>query len=111
MRALPEITVRDAYDRQRTGALLVDVREPHEWAAGHAPEALHLPLSAFDPAALPADRELLFVCHLGGRSAQATAFFVAGGRSALNVQGGMRAWRDAGFAVVDDSGSPGAILD
>jgi rhodanese-related sulfurtransferase len=55
--------------------LLVDVREPHEWEAGHIPGSMLLPLSAFDPAALPAPngRRIVLSCRSGKRSLTAAA--------------------------------------
>ena len=41
---VPEITADEAQAAIATGALLLDVREPDEWEAGHAPDALHLPM-------------------------------------------------------------------
>ena len=42
---------------------VVDVREPHEFAAGHIPEAVNLPLSRFDPEELPSDKPLILICQ------------------------------------------------
>jgi len=50
---------------------LVDVREPHEYAAGHVAGATSLPLSAFDPARLPKGKPIVLICQAGARSAQA----------------------------------------
>ena len=106
--SLPSTTVTSL----TPGALLLDVREPHEWAAGHAPDAVHVPLQQV-PARLdelPRDRPVDVVCHLGGRSAQATAFLRAHGVDARNVEGGMDAWERAGLPVVTDAGTPGVVV-
>ena len=54
--------------------VLVDVREPHEFAAGHIPGSVSHPLSAFDPTALPLAEEgqrIVFSCAAGVRSVRA----------------------------------------
>ena len=58
----------------KSGAILLDVREDDEWAAGHAPEAVHVPMSQFLSRLddVP-EGPLAVVCRVGGRSAQVTA--------------------------------------
>ncbi|MFL6138908.1 MAG: rhodanese-like domain-containing protein [Frankiaceae bacterium] len=92
-------------------AYVLDVREPEEWSAGHVPDAVHLPLGHL-PARLadvPADREVVVVCRVGSRSAQATAFLNAHGRTAVNLDGGMIAWAAAGRPMVSETGGPPAV--
>ena len=60
--------------------VLVDVREPHEFAAGHIPGAVSQPLSTFDPSALPQGKRVVFSCAAGVRSVRALEF-AQGGRS------------------------------
>ena len=98
---VPEIPARDAQQRQKDGALLVDVREPHEWRSGHAPNAKHIPLGQLSQhlPTLPREREILFICRSGNRSGQATALARNAGLSATNVSGGMIAWTAAGLPV------------
>ena len=82
--------------------VVLDVREPHEWAAGHIDGAIHIPLGEI-PARVgeldPSARTLV-VCHLGGRSARATQWLHAQGHDVVNVAGGMEAWELAGRPVV-----------
>ena len=87
---------------------LLDVREPDEWAAGHAPTARHLPMSELIARIdeLPDDDPLYVVCRSGGRSARVVAYLAAQGYPAVNVDGGMQAWSAQGRAVVADSGTP-----
>ena len=106
-----ETTVHDAATRATAGeVLLLDVREPHEWAAGHAAGAVHLPLSAFDLTAVPTDRPVYAICRSGKRSAQATEALVAAGLDVTNVEGGMLAWAEAGLPVTTDDGQLGSIV-
>jgi rhodanese-related sulfurtransferase len=96
------IEVNDAKERQEKGALLIDVREPGEWTAGHASGARHIPLGQLDKhlAGLPRDRELLFICQSGMRSARAVARARAAGLDkARNVKGGLSAWQRAGLPL------------
>lgn len=94
------------------GALLLDVREDDEWAAGHAPGATSAPLSrlATMVQTIPANRLLVCVCHVGARSAQAARALNEAGWSAVNVGGGMAAWAAVGLPVVDDAGRPGQVI-
>ena len=87
------------------GATLLDVREDDEWAAGHAPDAVHVPMSGL-PARLGEVPEgpLAVVCRVGGRSAQVTAYLVAQGRDAVNVAGGMLVWEAEGRPLVAATG-------
>ena len=75
--------------------LLLDVREPSEFAAGHVPGAVLMPLGqvAARMGELPADREIAVICRSGARSGRATQLLTAQGLRAQNVAGGMLAWR------------------
>ena len=96
----------------RCGALLLDVREPDEWAAGHAPGARAMPLGQVQGRVdeLPKDRRIVAICRSGGRSASVTEALNAWGFDAVNLAGGMRAWAAAGFPVETDDGGPGAVI-
>ena len=93
-------------------AVLLDVREDDEWAAGHAPGALHVPLGDL-PARLgelPLDAELHVLCRAGGRAARAAAWLGANGVDAVVVDGGMGAWAEAGRPVVADGAESPRVL-
>lgn len=80
--------------------LLVDVREPDEIAVERIPGAESLPLSTFDPAALPdpAGKRLVFSCRSGQRSQRAAAFAQAAGLPyEEHMQGGILGWKSAGL--------------
>jgi rhodanese-related sulfurtransferase len=86
---------------------LLDVRENDEWQAGHAPSAVHIPLSELNDRVreVPDDREVYVICRSGARSAQAVAAFNNAGWTTANVDGGMHAWEAAGRPMVSESGS------
>lgn len=105
---VPSVTVSDLPTELPTGVTLLDVREGDEWAAGHAPEAVHIPMGelAGRLGDLPADNNLYVVCRSGGRSARATAYLNANGWDAVNVDGGMTSWHAAGRPMACEQ--PGA---
>jgi rhodanese-related sulfurtransferase len=91
--------------------VLLDVREPHEWQAGHAPGALHIPMGEL-PARLdelPPDADIVVVCHVGGRSSRATAWLVQSGYECRNLTGGMVAYAAAGHPLVSETGEPPVV--
>jgi rhodanese-related sulfurtransferase len=83
------------------GAVVVDVRQPEEWRTGHIAGAQLIPLNgiyAFGQASrdLPRDRDLIFVCEAGQRSAVASEIALVSGfapERVHNLAGGMSAWR------------------
>jgi rhodanese-related sulfurtransferase len=97
--------------RVDAGALLLDVRNPDEWQAGHAEGAAWIPMSqlAERQEELPTDREIVVICKTGSRSAQVAKALLAAGYGAVNVAGGSEAWQAAGLAIVTDDGRPGAV--
>ena len=97
-----EVEAAEARQLVEQGALLLDVREDHEWQAGHAPEATHLPMSRIGASVgeLPTDRLIVCVCHVGARSAAVAEALNNAGYSAANLAGGMNAWEAAGLPVV-----------
>ncbi|MQY12733.1 Sulfurtransferase [Streptomyces sp. RB5] len=110
----PVPTVR--VDELTDGDFLLDVREDDEWQAGHAPGAVHVPMSEFTARygevldAAPQDGRINVICRSGGRSAQVAMYLGQQGVDAVNVAGGMEKWEATGRPVVDDKGSPGSVL-
>ncbi len=94
--------------------LLIDVREPREFAVERIHGALNMPLSTFDPAFLPLDdpSKVLFQCGSGKRSAMAAdkAATVLGGKT-QHLAGGIGAWKEAGLPVITLDPSTGAVID
>ena len=89
------------------GAFLLDVREPDEWKAGHAPGARHIPLGDLSArgAEIPRDTEVYVICRSGARSARATQALTGAGWQALNVTDGMQGWAAASRPMATDSGA------
>ncbi|WP_431982697.1 rhodanese-like domain-containing protein [Streptomyces qinglanensis] len=114
-RSAPRLSVDEARTRtsgDRPEAVLLDVREKSEWKAGHAPDAVHAPLTGLAAgAALPAAaqrRPLVVICRSGHRSQQAVKLLAERNADAVDVEGGMNAWAAAGFPVVDERGNTGS---
>lgn len=96
----PQEAHRMATDGQ---VLLVDVREAHEFAQGHAPGAFNAPLSSLHTTAtaIPTDKPVVFYCMMGGRSAKAVEYCQkAGLPHDSHMGGGIGAWRMHGLPIV-----------
>ena len=95
------VGVEEAEELQRGGAVILDVREPDEWNAGHAPGARHVALGDLPNRldSLPRDQQVVVVCRSGHRSSQAISLLVRSGFNAVNLDGGMRAWATAGLPL------------
>jgi rhodanese-related sulfurtransferase len=109
---IPQLDAEQAAQAVEEGALLLDVREDDEWAAGHAPGASHIPLNEIPTRApeIATGRKVVAVCRVGGRSQKAAEFLAASGVDVVNLAGGMRAWAAAGYPVVTDDGQGGGVI-
>jgi len=107
MSEVPEIQAADVSPQ----AFLLDVREPNEWAAGHAVGAVHIPMGEVPArlAELP-DREITVICKSGGRSAQVTEFLLARGHQAVNLAGGTTAWQAVGRPMAAETAAEPFVL-
>ncbi|WP_243373545.1 rhodanese-like domain-containing protein [Microvirga solisilvae] len=102
--SMPKVVDLDREDikkgLQEGSILLVDVREPHEYAAGHIPGAVLHPLSTFDPESLPQGKRIVFSCQAGVRSVRALKFAQAAGLDIHeHYKGGFKDWALAGEPV------------
>ena len=106
---VPTVTADDV----GTDAYLLDVREPDEWAAGHAPGAHHLPMMEI-PARMsevPTDMEVVVVCRSGGRSGQVVSYLMGNGwDNVRNLDGGMQSWHAIGRDLISENGQAAQIL-
>ena len=102
------ITVQQLHALSRQQPVeLIDVRTPAEFSEGRTPFARHVPMDTIDPhqlmqtRQLAADAPMYFICHVGGRSGRVCqAMTAVGFAHAVNVEGGMEAWEEAGLPVV-----------
>ncbi len=88
------------------GAVILDVREDHEFAEVRATTAVSIPMSQFVDrlAEVPTDETLYVICAAGGRSAQVAQFLEQRGYEAVNVAGGTGSWVSDGLPTL--SGAP-----
>lgn len=98
-----EIGAAELADMVRAGqALVVDVREADEFAAGHVPGAVNVPLSTFTPDAVPAaDGRTVVLNCLGGKRSGMALDKCAAAQAAIDTHltGGFNAWAEAGLPV------------
>lgn len=99
-----EADVKETADGLATqpGAVLIDVRESHEWKAGHARGARHIPLAELPGRLdqLPREAHVYLICATGNRSRSAAAFLHKNGfQHPVNVRGGTAAWHRAGLPI------------
>ncbi|ROO52628.1 rhodanese-related sulfurtransferase [Micromonospora sp. Llam0] len=106
---IPTVDVPDV----SADAYLLDVREPEEWAAGHAPGAHHLPMMEIPHrmADVPQEGDVVVVCRSGGRSGQVVAYLNQHGwDNVRNLTGGMQDWAAHSRPMVSESGEPPRVL-
>jgi len=98
--SVPSITPAEVAAKIADGWTIVDVREDDEWAAGHVDGAVHIPLPELVERLAEIPDPAVCMCHVGGRSAMATAYLTAQGRQAVNLDGGIVDWVAAGLPTV-----------
>jgi rhodanese-related sulfurtransferase len=108
LQASDGIDVKQALSMSQQGALLLDVREPEEYAAIHAPNAKLIPLgqlgSRLPEIANYKDKPIVVMCRSGHRSSKAVAILKDAGYSQVsNVRGGINEWERDGLEVVRKS--------
>lgn len=79
---------------------VVDVREPHEWAAGHAEGAIHIPMGEVVERLDEVPDGAAIICRSGARSARVVAYLEQQGLDAVNVAGGTLRWAADGRPMV-----------
>lgn len=99
--AVPTIDVTELARQRASGAVLIDVRQPAEYAEAHVPGAVLLPLDQLADRLgdVPQSGAVYVICRTGGRSQMGAQFLLQHGVDAINVTGGTLAWIDAGHQV------------
>ncbi len=102
---IPEIGVTELAELHSEDVVLIDVREPDEYAEARVPGAVLIPLDTIPEriSELPGEH-LYMICALGGRSLKAAEYLTARGWACTNVAGGTNGWVEAGYSY--DSGPP-----
>lgn len=106
---IPQLDV-SAFDED---ALMLDVREANEFAAGHVPGAVWIPLGEVRArlAEVPVtDGVLPIICRSGARSQKVALFLAEQGRAVANVTGGTQAWLAAGRRLVSDTSEEPVVI-
>ena len=108
---IKERSVREVRENQDSGTLMVDIREPAEYARGHIPGAILIPRGLLEFEILPAiqrfgadtapeDCDIVLYCGTGGRSALAAkSLDDMGFRNVKSMDGGIVAWAEARFPL------------
>jgi len=96
-----EVSIDELESAIAQGAYVVDVREDHEFEAGHVPGAKHIPLSTVPDCVseLPHGEQIWLICQGGVRSMKAANFLLEQGFDVVSVAGGTGAWIAAGKDV------------
>ena len=115
-KTLFEITPQEAWELYQAGqAIIIDVREPAEYAVERIRGALLSPIATLNPTALPdgkGGKRIIFHCASGARSARAAALYLDAGRTeATHIKGGIIAWKQAGLPYVGVDPATGGIKD
>ncbi len=105
------VAPHEALQLLEQGAVMIDVRESHEWEAGRVAGARHLPLTNLSSHMneIPKGRKIVVACRSGGRSAHAAKILHKAGHDVVNLRGGLHAWHLAGLPLVSKRGKPGRL--
>lgn len=111
---LEDMSAADVAKALEAGTIvLIDVREPHEYGTDRISGALNMPLSTFEPTALPAGdaKRIVLHCMVGQRSAMAADMAQrAGVDVTAHLSGGLRAWKQAGLETLTIQPSTGQMV-
>jgi rhodanese-related sulfurtransferase len=107
---VPLVEALEARQRRDAGTPFLDVRTDEEWEAGHVAGSVWIPMQeiAARGAELP-ESPMVVVCRSGDRSGRVAVALRRAGYDAVNLEGGLLAWVDAGLPLVTDGGGPGVV--
>jgi len=96
----------------KDGYKLIDVREEHEWNAGHHPEAVHIPMGNIPESMdnFKEETKYVIICRSGHRSGKVAAYLDSQGYECFNMIGGMKQFSVISDNVHDSSGKKGNII-
>ena len=106
------IDVKQAHEAQQSGTLIYDVREQDEFEAGHAQDAISIPLSELGARfqEIPSGSPVLLICKSGGRSGQACEALEQAGYDVTNIVGGSLDWYGENLPFVSENGAEPSVL-
>jgi len=109
---IPSVDVAEAMALMDGDAVLLDVRDAHEWAAGHVRHSVHIPSGEVSTATPYTThvRRVVVVSRTGRRASDAVAHLRASGVDAVVLRGGLRAWLEAGGELIADDDRPPRIV-
>lgn len=103
---MTSVTPAEAQRLIQSGAKLIDIRDPDEYAREHIPAATNVPVAAIERLDT-GDCAVVFHCRSGARTgANAARLAAAAGEACYMLEGGIDAWRSAGFEVRTDRAQP-----
>ena len=93
-------------------AFIFDVRELHEWQAGHVENSIHMPMGDVVSriSELPSDRQIICICRSGNRSGRVTSYLRRQGYDCVNLTGGAQQWLSSGHPLVNHVGNAGVVI-
>ncbi len=99
---ISEVSVDELESALQAGAVLIDVRQPNEYEAGHVPGAVLVPLAAVPDTLelFASDVPTYVICRSGSRSYRACEYLEDQGIEAINIEGGTMAWIISGRTTV-----------
>ena len=96
---VPSVSPREVADKLADGWMLLDVRTDDEWAQGRIAGAVHIPMDQLLSRLDEVDDRAICVCAVGARSGRVAEYLNAHGYQAVNLEGGIYGWADAGLPV------------